>query len=162
MIKRFLHSTDINECKETPEVCMNGACTNTKGGFECKCPDGYVYSRKEGKCIGKYIISIDFKFVLRFVWSLYVLYCRFTKNASWYIKVERFIYYKKASLKRRDSSPQQAYFVVSYSSGDTLMCCTCSLSLGHVIQIGINTHSDLHFKLIHLCCIYSWWSFSSC
>lgn len=42
---------DINECKETPEVCMNGKCKNTNGTFECECQKGYIYSRASGKCL---------------------------------------------------------------------------------------------------------------
>ena len=47
----YMVFSDINECAETPEVCMNGVCKNTNGSFECECPKGYVYSRATGKCV---------------------------------------------------------------------------------------------------------------
>lgn len=34
-------STDIDECRISPDLCGQGACVNTPGGFECECFPGY-------------------------------------------------------------------------------------------------------------------------
>jgi hypothetical protein len=37
--------SDVDECSESSEVdvCVSEAnCTNTKGGFSCQCPFGYI------------------------------------------------------------------------------------------------------------------------
>lgn len=33
---------DINECSAGGNPCGKGTCTNTKGGYQCKCPSGYA------------------------------------------------------------------------------------------------------------------------
>ncbi|KAL9952022.1 hypothetical protein ACROYT_G039222 [Oculina patagonica] len=39
---------DINECKETPDICPRYAiCTNTNGSYECNCKEGY-YNTSDG------------------------------------------------------------------------------------------------------------------
>lgn len=32
---------DIDECKERPDICINGQCINMDGSFRCECPIGY-------------------------------------------------------------------------------------------------------------------------
>lgn len=45
--------TDINECAQNPLLCAF-RCVNTIGGYECKCPTGYIL-RQDGKmCRGKF------------------------------------------------------------------------------------------------------------
>lgn len=34
-------STDIDECRISPDLCGQGTCVNTPGSFECKCLHGY-------------------------------------------------------------------------------------------------------------------------
>ena len=50
----ILHS-DINECEMTAVCPENATCTNTPGGYECQCPDGYTHIISENLllCEGK-------------------------------------------------------------------------------------------------------------
>ena len=53
----FIRSTayqllDINECEEE-NVCANGKCRNTDGGFRCRCNPGFEPSKDGTECIGK-------------------------------------------------------------------------------------------------------------
>lgn len=34
-------STDIDECRISPDLCGQGTCVNTPGSFECECLRGY-------------------------------------------------------------------------------------------------------------------------
>ena len=34
-------STDIDECRISPDLCGQGTCVNTPGSFECECFHGY-------------------------------------------------------------------------------------------------------------------------
>lgn len=36
-----LFFSDIDECKENPNVCGAGECVNTLGSFHCRCEEGY-------------------------------------------------------------------------------------------------------------------------
>ncbi|XP_026443421.1 wall-associated receptor kinase 3-like [Papaver somniferum] len=36
------HCQDIDECEASSNPCVTGICINTKGGFECRCPEGEV------------------------------------------------------------------------------------------------------------------------
>ena len=40
------YCSDKNECQENPDICGDGECVNTEGGYECKCKTGPC--RKEG------------------------------------------------------------------------------------------------------------------
>lgn len=42
---------DINECAADPDLCQDGDCINTEGGFRCECPRGYVLSQDGKTCI---------------------------------------------------------------------------------------------------------------
>ena len=33
---------DVNECEAEPNLCNNGICQNTVGGYECYCRPGFV------------------------------------------------------------------------------------------------------------------------
>ena len=46
----MLLSTDVNECVQGTHDC-EGTCTNTAGGFECGCPQGYQLSSDGRSCI---------------------------------------------------------------------------------------------------------------
>lgn len=50
---------DINECLEDKSVCQGGDCINTKGSYECTCPDGFQLNDNKG-CQGK-LLSLLFK-----------------------------------------------------------------------------------------------------
>ena len=40
MAKYCLSLSDVDECADAG-VCIHGQCTNTNGGYMCKCPKGY-------------------------------------------------------------------------------------------------------------------------
>jgi len=42
---------DINECQESPDVCGEGRCSNTKGDFDCTCVNGYRSTPPIKKCL---------------------------------------------------------------------------------------------------------------
>lgn len=42
---------DINECQENEDICEHG-CSNTIGGYRCKCPRGFQID-DNNKCVGK-------------------------------------------------------------------------------------------------------------
>lgn len=42
---------DIDECAETSHVCLNGACTNNEGSYECHCHAGYYLSEHNKTCL---------------------------------------------------------------------------------------------------------------
>ena len=46
----MLLSADVNECVQGTHNC-EGTCTNTAGGFECGCPQGYQLSSDGRSCI---------------------------------------------------------------------------------------------------------------
>ncbi|KAL3225696.1 hypothetical protein MRX96_025661 [Rhipicephalus microplus] len=41
---------DIDECREEPDVCQNGDCVNTHGGYRCQCHGGFQSSRDGKQC----------------------------------------------------------------------------------------------------------------
>ena len=43
--------SDINECVENNGGCSD-ECINTRGSFECKCPNGYTLDLDMKTCIG--------------------------------------------------------------------------------------------------------------
>ncbi|KAI8506311.1 hypothetical protein Bbelb_157380 [Branchiostoma belcheri] len=42
---------DVNECATIPNLCAGGECRNTKGGYMCTCPNGFVINADGTKCI---------------------------------------------------------------------------------------------------------------
>ena len=42
---------DINECLSFPNICNNGRCKNTRGGFICRCNQGYALDEYGTNCI---------------------------------------------------------------------------------------------------------------
>ena len=47
----LFYATDINECQENEDICEHG-CSNTIGGYRCKCPRGFQID-DNNKCVGK-------------------------------------------------------------------------------------------------------------
>ncbi|XP_052832468.1 fibrillin-2, partial [Octopus bimaculoides] len=41
---------DINECLEIPDICSNGVCHNTPGGFNCDCKQGFAIDGRGFNC----------------------------------------------------------------------------------------------------------------
>ena len=44
---------DVDECASNRTNSCQFACTNTLGGFKCRCPVGYYLSPNGNKCLGK-------------------------------------------------------------------------------------------------------------
>lgn len=40
-LKLFNFVTDINECAQNPNICVNGGCDNLMGTYRCICDHGY-------------------------------------------------------------------------------------------------------------------------
>ena len=50
-------TTDINECCTEEHNChMNAECTNTDGGFECNCREGYVGNGVQ--CTSEFVLFV--------------------------------------------------------------------------------------------------------
>ena len=49
-----LHPSDVDECKDNPDICGRGAkCVNLDGGYECsQCPAGTSLNKDKTKCVG--------------------------------------------------------------------------------------------------------------
>ncbi|XP_018328225.1 fibrillin-2 isoform X2 [Agrilus planipennis] len=47
----FVDRKDINECADFPGMCLNGRCTNTLGGYNCRCNKGYDFDETKLQCI---------------------------------------------------------------------------------------------------------------
>lgn len=54
MIRRIVFPCiilDVDECFENPRICLNGACENTPGSYECVCLPGFTTSADGTFCI---------------------------------------------------------------------------------------------------------------
>ena len=51
---------DINECRESSDLCKNGVCRNLAGTYICDCDSGYVRSADGKECEGKQKHSVIF------------------------------------------------------------------------------------------------------
>ena len=51
----LLYHTDIDECAESP---CDQECSNSDGGFECVCEEGYVLDTDERSCLGSYVLQL--------------------------------------------------------------------------------------------------------
>ena len=61
----MFYATDINECQENEDICEHG-CSNTIGGYRCKCPRGFQID-DNNKCVGKRIYYLLFYKTLNIV-----------------------------------------------------------------------------------------------
>lgn len=51
---RAMLKADVDECKERLACqCEGCSCTNTWGGYHCKCSGNQVYMKDQDTCIGK-------------------------------------------------------------------------------------------------------------
>ncbi|XP_055369679.1 latent-transforming growth factor beta-binding protein 1-like [Betta splendens] len=44
------HCQDVNECVQSPGVCLVGTCVNVMGSYRCVCPSGYRSSIQQTSC----------------------------------------------------------------------------------------------------------------
>ena len=50
----YLLFSDIDECRiSMAQICGNGRCVNTPGGFHCECDEGFEGVMMNQMCIGK-------------------------------------------------------------------------------------------------------------
>lgn len=54
--------SDLNECTETPDACLNGRCENTDGSYRCICIDGFTLSPDRRVCQGIVLWMFSHKF----------------------------------------------------------------------------------------------------
>lgn len=55
-IESRLHTfLDIDECLLSIDECTDN-CTNTEGGYECSCSDGYMLDTDKTTCIGNHYV----------------------------------------------------------------------------------------------------------
>uniref|UniRef100_A0A8C6QEZ0 Latent transforming growth factor beta binding protein 4 n=1 Tax=Nannospalax galili TaxID=1026970 RepID=A0A8C6QEZ0_NANGA len=47
---------DVDECA-TGGRCQHGECANTRGGYTCVCPDGFLLDSARSSCISQHVIS---------------------------------------------------------------------------------------------------------
>ncbi|XP_065715513.2 LOW QUALITY PROTEIN: latent-transforming growth factor beta-binding protein 4 [Patagioenas fasciata] len=47
---------DIDECQQGA-LCRRGLCTNTRGGFTCRCPPGFLLDSARAACISQQVLS---------------------------------------------------------------------------------------------------------
>ena len=50
--------SDINECVRDRGLCTFGECVNLDGGFECRCPEGFLLTDDGKSCIGGLHVSL--------------------------------------------------------------------------------------------------------
>ena len=50
-----LSLSDLDECRNDPDICLNGICRNTEGSYKCFCEDGYTLSQSGEFCVGKFM-----------------------------------------------------------------------------------------------------------
>ena len=43
--------SDIDECRNMPDACMNGRCINTMGSYRCLCNTGYKVAPSGSECV---------------------------------------------------------------------------------------------------------------
>uniref|UniRef100_A0A8C3Y714 Latent transforming growth factor beta binding protein 4 n=1 Tax=Catharus ustulatus TaxID=91951 RepID=A0A8C3Y714_CATUS len=49
-------SPDVDEC-QLGSLCQHGLCTNTRGGFACLCPPGFLLDSSRSACISQQVLS---------------------------------------------------------------------------------------------------------
>ncbi|XP_032939759.1 latent-transforming growth factor beta-binding protein 4 [Catharus ustulatus] len=47
---------DVDEC-QLGSLCQHGLCTNTRGGFACLCPPGFLLDSSRSACISQQVLS---------------------------------------------------------------------------------------------------------
>lgn len=51
--------SDIDECRETPQICgLHAICNNQPGTFRCECLDGYQFASDGQTCTGKWYLCV--------------------------------------------------------------------------------------------------------
>lgn len=55
---RLLSSSDIDECRDDPQICGDNAiCNNQPGTFRCECEDGYQFGSDGRTCVGTFYFN---------------------------------------------------------------------------------------------------------
>uniref|UniRef100_A0A3Q3N141 Latent-transforming growth factor beta-binding protein 4 n=1 Tax=Mastacembelus armatus TaxID=205130 RepID=A0A3Q3N141_9TELE len=49
---------DVNECVQSPAVCLVGECVNTIGSYRCVCPSGYRSNSQQTGCEGDGLVHL--------------------------------------------------------------------------------------------------------
>ena len=63
---KFGTFADVDECRENPNICQHGRCTNTPGGYRCDCSSGYVPSEDGKICVGQSVhVLINIQLTLK-------------------------------------------------------------------------------------------------
>ena len=48
--------TDVDECKEQPDICNGGRCDNLPGEYRCICNGGLTASPDQKRCLGMLLV----------------------------------------------------------------------------------------------------------
>lgn len=50
---QILSSSDFDECMHNQDLCQNGQCLNSPGGYHCDCDVGFIGNEDRDRCDGE-------------------------------------------------------------------------------------------------------------
>jgi hypothetical protein len=65
----YVWVSDINECKETKDICSGGVCSNLPGSHRCTCVGGLIPSVDSKQCLGK-VIGLIIEFMYKSIFKM--------------------------------------------------------------------------------------------